>query len=85
MPEQTLIDGEVNCYGYRTALVGDVFLTLPGALTRELEAQLAAQTGNPEMNHAVYMVDQGDGHGATYIRFSDHITYFGRTLVEMPH
>lgn len=72
--------GCVKQYPYRTAVLGDIFLTLPREAMKDLEAQLAEASGRAVDNHTVYEIVQL--HGTTYIMFSDHRVIFGRSIGE---
>lgn len=80
------IDGKVTFYPYRTALIGDVFLTLPVNLCHDLEIVLAEKAGRQRDNHTVYKVEQHsygtDDDLVTYIAFSDTSVRFGRSIRE---
>ncbi len=72
----------VKVFPYKTAMVDDIFLTVDRDLLKNFEESLVDTAPHPLVrktdNHVVYEVHD---HGiVTYIRFSDGIVEFGRTL-----
>ncbi len=74
------IEGDVTFFGYRTATVGERFMTVPRKTVDLLEEQLAKAAGVRPDNHTVYRLIQGDN--TTCIWFHDHLAVFGRTVNE---
>lgn len=76
------ISGEVKCYPYRTAMVGDHFLKLPrmGKELSEFEEKLAAAAGVRTDNHTVYRINNGDS--TVYVFFHDLVVIFGFSVDE---
>lgn len=72
------IKGTVVQHAYRTALVKDIFLTLPRELLKELEEQLAELAGQRPDNHTVYELTQP--RGTTYIFFNDFSVNFATSI-----
>lgn len=78
------VRGQVKCFPYRSARVGDTLLTVPRDSVKELEEQLAQKAGVSRDNHVVYEITQSDqfDQGPVYVLFSDNYARFGKTVVE---
>ena len=74
------LDGTVKQYPYRTAIVKEVFMTVPRDSVELLEQQLAELAGVRVDNHTAYELVQDEG--TTYISFSDFTARFGRSVEE---
>ena len=76
------IHGSVKQFSYRTALVGDVFLSVPRDTVRVLEEQLAEKAGKRLDNHTAYEIIEHNESKPVYIWFSDTTASFGFTVRE---
>lgn len=73
-------DGIVKQYPYRTALIGDIFMSAPIQTAREFERQLAAAADVQPDNHTIYEITREGG--AVYVQFSDMLVTFGLSIRE---
>ena len=77
---------KVEQFSYRTATVGEHFLQLPRELLNGLEEALAKKAGKSVDNHTVYSLKwKGLHEETTYIKFTDGVAIFGRSIEKRSH
>jgi hypothetical protein len=72
------IDGIVMQHTYRSAQVGNRFMSIPRDQLTEFEAKLAEESGMRMDNHTVYEIIS-DGN-VVYILFTDDTAVFGHSV-----
>lgn len=68
-------------FGYLTASIRNVCISMPDAFVRPLQQMLAVLANTTSDNHETYEVLSNNGTGYWYLRFSDNHFEIGQGLI----